>query len=55
MVLDSSPERPRRQTGMVGGLLSLLQELDLETLTSRREADEQLQDKIPVTNSVLLL
>ena len=49
VVLDSSPERPRRQASGVGGLLSLLLQLDLDTLTSRREADRQLEEKIPVS------
>ena len=49
VVLDSSPERPRRQPSPVGALLGLLRDLDLDTITSRREADEQLREKIPVS------
>ena len=49
VVLDSSPERPRRQPSPVGALLGLLRDLDLDTIASRREADEQLREKIPVS------
>ena len=49
VVLDSSPERPRRQPSPVGALLGLLRDLDLDTIANRREADEQLREKIPVS------
>lgn len=47
VVLDSSPERPRKKTSYVGPLIDHLLALDLESLSSRREADQLLQDKIP--------
>jgi pimeloyl-ACP methyl ester carboxylesterase len=47
VVLDSSPERPRKQASNVDQLLGALRELDIRTLINRREADRQLQDKIP--------
>ena len=49
VVLDSSPEIPRRGPSPVGDLLALLRGLDLECLSNRREADKQLRDKIPVS------
>ena len=48
-MLDSSPERPRKKTSYVGPLIDHLLALDLESLSSRREADQLLQDKIPVS------
>lgn len=54
VVLDSSPERPRKIASPVGDLLSHLMNLDLSTLTSRREADELLRDKIPVSQFLSL-
>jgi abhydrolase domain-containing protein 11 len=47
VVLDSSPEYPRRGPSVVGGLLGLLAGLDLLSLARRREADLRLQEKIP--------
>ena len=52
VVLDSSPERPRRQPSNVGDLLTILRGLDLSSLISRRDADQLLRDKIPVSPPV---
>ena len=54
VVLDSTPLRPRKQVSNVAGLLSHLRGLDITSLTSRRDADQQLQDKIPVSVSCRL-
>lgn len=47
VVVDIAPVSSGRSTGQFKHLLDSLNELDLKNLSSRREADQQLQDLIP--------
>ena len=52
VVLDTTPVRPLWMIRDMDVLLGQLRALDISKMTNREEADQLLQDKIPVSSTL---